>query len=142
MGLLDYGDLTDDPRQQGLLSLGLRLMSTPGKFGQAFGQAGLGAMGDMTAAKRGLLDAEYKRAQMADMKAQEKQRLALARKAENDVQLALQKQFRNPQLVAFDQSCQIMRTISELPMRIFGACCTIRNASLLSETACRQVSMS
>lgn len=36
----------DDPRQVGLLSLGLRLMSTPGPFGQAFGQSGMGALYD------------------------------------------------------------------------------------------------
>ena len=91
MGLLDYDGLTDDPRQQGLLSLGLRLMSTPGKFGQAFGQAGLGAMGDMKAAKRGLLEAEFKRAQMSEMQSQEEQRRALARKAIQEAELALQK---------------------------------------------------
>jgi hypothetical protein len=43
--------LLDDPAQAGLLSMGLRLLSTPGKFGQAFGQAGLGAMGDIQQAK-------------------------------------------------------------------------------------------
>ena len=41
----------DDPRTAGLLGLGLRLMSTPGKFGQALGQSGLGAMGDMRQAQ-------------------------------------------------------------------------------------------
>lgn len=49
MGLLDLG--IDDPNTTGLLSLGLRLMSTPGKFGTALGQAGLGAMGDMRQAQ-------------------------------------------------------------------------------------------
>lgn len=49
MGLLDYG--FEDPNTAGLLSLGLRLMSTPGKFGTALGQAGLGAMGDMQRAR-------------------------------------------------------------------------------------------
>jgi hypothetical protein len=52
MGLLDSNDLTDDPRTQGLLSLGLRLLSSQGKFGPALGQAGLGAMGDLQAAQR------------------------------------------------------------------------------------------
>lgn len=37
----------NDPQKMGLLSLGLRLMSTPGKFGAALGQSGLGALGDM-----------------------------------------------------------------------------------------------
>lgn len=49
MGLLDLG--IDDPNTTGLLSLGLRLMSTPGKFGTALGTAGLGAMGDMRQAQ-------------------------------------------------------------------------------------------
>jgi hypothetical protein len=43
--------LLEDPAQAGLLSMGLRLLSTPGKFGQAFGQAGLGAMGDIQQAQ-------------------------------------------------------------------------------------------
>ena len=43
--------LLDDPNQVGLLSLGLRLMSTPGKFGSALGTSGLGAMGDMQQAQ-------------------------------------------------------------------------------------------
>jgi hypothetical protein len=42
--------LLDDPRTLGLLSLGMRLMSTPGKFGSALGTAGLGAVGDMLGA--------------------------------------------------------------------------------------------
>jgi hypothetical protein len=49
MGLLDQ--VTEDPSQMGLLSMGLRLMSTPGKFGTAFGQSGLGAIEDMQKAK-------------------------------------------------------------------------------------------
>jgi type II secretory pathway pseudopilin PulG len=49
MGLLDFGD---SPQDAGLLSLGLRLMSTPGKFGTALGQAGLGAMGDYRQAQQ------------------------------------------------------------------------------------------
>ena len=42
----------DDPQSAGLLSLGLRLMSTPGNFGSALGSAGLGAMGDMQQARQ------------------------------------------------------------------------------------------
>ena len=48
-GLLDFGIEDPDQKQaanMGLLSLGLRLMSTPGKFGQALGQSGMGALGD------------------------------------------------------------------------------------------------
>jgi hypothetical protein len=45
----DYGSLLaiDDPKTLGLLSLGLRLMSTPGKFSTAFGQSGIGALQDV-----------------------------------------------------------------------------------------------
>lgn len=39
--------MMDDPQSMGLLSMGLRLMSTPGKFGAALGSAGLGALGDV-----------------------------------------------------------------------------------------------
>lgn len=46
-GLLDL----NDPQSMGLLSLGLRLMSTPGKFGAALGTAGMGALGDMQQAQ-------------------------------------------------------------------------------------------
>lgn len=48
-GLLDQ---LDDPKTAGLLSLGLRLMSTPGNFGQALGQSGLGALGDLQAMRQ------------------------------------------------------------------------------------------
>lgn len=49
MNLLDS---IDDPRTMGLLSLGLRLMSTPGKFGAALGTAGMGALGDIQNAQQ------------------------------------------------------------------------------------------
>lgn len=39
--------LLSDPQGMGLLSLGLRLMSTPGGFASALGQSGMGALGDM-----------------------------------------------------------------------------------------------
>lgn len=68
MGLLD---VMDDPRSMGLLSLGLRLMSTPGKFGTALGQAGMGAMGDLQAAR-----------QIEEQRKVREQQMALARAAE------------------------------------------------------------
>lgn len=68
----------DDPRTAGLLGLGLRLMSTPGKFGQALGTAGLGAMGDMRQAqasqdqrKRAGLQDQLVMLQLAQAKAQQ-----------------------------------------------------------------------
>ena len=47
-------DLTENPRDLGLLSLGLRLMSTPGKFGTALGQAGMGALQDVQQAQQAM----------------------------------------------------------------------------------------
>lgn len=68
----------DDPRTAGLLGLGLRLMSTPGKFGQALGSAGLGAMGDMRQAqasqdqrKRAGLQEQLTLLQLEQVKAQQ-----------------------------------------------------------------------
>ena len=48
------------------MSLGLRLLATPGKFGQALGTAGLGAMNDMDRA-RVLQQAEKNRALQDEM---------------------------------------------------------------------------
>jgi hypothetical protein len=68
-------DMTD-PQSVGLLSLGLRLMSTPGKLGQALGQSGLGAMNDMQGAmqskQRGeLANLQIQRAQMEQKAAED-----------------------------------------------------------------------
>lgn len=64
-GLLD---ITDDPNTLGLLSLGLRLMSTPGKFGTALGQAGMGALGDLQQARQ-MTDLRKLREQQGRMQA-------------------------------------------------------------------------
>lgn len=86
MGLLDYG--FEDPNTAGLLSLGLRLMSTPGKFGTALGSAGLGAMGDMqraraqqqdrqqAAQRQQLFELQMKQAQQAQADAEARRELA------------------------------------------------------------------
>lgn len=68
-------DMTD-PQSVGLLSLGLRLMSTPGKLGQALGQSGLGAMNDMQGTmqskQRGeLANLQIQRAQMEQKAAED-----------------------------------------------------------------------
>lgn len=65
----------EDPQSVGLMSLGLRLMSTPGAFGQALGQSGLGAMNDMQGAvqnkqRNDMAKLQMQRAQM-EQKAQE-----------------------------------------------------------------------
>lgn len=85
-GLLD---ITDDPNTAGLLSLGLRLMSTPGKFGTAFGQAGLGAMGDLQQARQ-MMEQRKLREQQARMQGLQmqslEQQLADAQRAREEAQ--------------------------------------------------------
>jgi hypothetical protein len=73
-------NLLDNPNEVGMLSLGLRLLSTPGKFGQALGTAGLGAMGDMQQAKQAqamakqrMLAEEMQRMQLDQIKRQQKE---------------------------------------------------------------------
>jgi flagellar protein FlgJ len=67
-GLLD---LVDDPNQLGLLSLGMRLMSTPGKFGAALGQAGMGALGDVQQARSAMEARKLREQQMRFQQLQE-----------------------------------------------------------------------
>lgn len=85
-GLLD---ITDDPNTAGLLSLGLRLMSTPGKFGTALGQAGLGAMGDVQQARQ-MMEQRKLREQQAKMQGLQmqslEQQLADAQRAREEAQ--------------------------------------------------------
>ena len=82
MGLLDYG--FEDPNTAGLLSLGLRLMSTPGKFGTALGSAGLGAMGDMQRARAQQQDRQQAAQRQQLFELQMKQ----AQQAQADAELA------------------------------------------------------
>jgi hypothetical protein len=77
--------LLDDPRTLGLLSLGMRLMSTPGKFGSALGTAGLGAVGDMLGATQQQRQQKRQAEQDAMQKAQfdaQQQRLQQQQDAE------------------------------------------------------------
>ena len=75
----------DDPQSAGLLSLGLRLMSTPGNFGSALGTAGLGAMGDMQQARQ-MQEQRKRQEQMMQMQQmqmeQAKRQQALAEEAQ------------------------------------------------------------
>lgn len=80
MGLLD---VMDDPRSMGLLSLGLRLMSTPGKFGTALGQAGMGAMGDYQSAVQTAEQRKFREQQMALQQAAEARAAAAEGRAAN-----------------------------------------------------------
>jgi hypothetical protein len=85
-------NLLDNPNDVGMLSLGLRLLSTPGKFGQALGTSGLGAMGDMQQAKQAqalaqqqAMQQEMQRMQLENIKRQQAQAAAdQARKAKDD----------------------------------------------------------
>jgi hypothetical protein len=63
-------NLLDNPNDVGMLSLGLRLLSTPGKFGQALGTSGLGAMGDMQQAKQAQALAQQRALQEESMRMQ------------------------------------------------------------------------
>lgn len=91
LGLLGF----DDPKTLGLLSLGLRLMSTPGKFGTALGQSGLGALGDMQAANAQQEDRKRRALQDQMMQMQlEQQRKQQERAAA--VESAYRQAFRSP----------------------------------------------
>lgn len=82
--------LLDDPNQVGLLSLGLRLMSTPGKFGSALGTSGLGAMGDMQQAQAAQ--------QMARQRAMQEQMLQMQMEEAKRAQAERQKQAERQQM--------------------------------------------
>jgi hypothetical protein len=79
MGLLD---MIDDPQQMGLLSLGLRLMSTPGKFGAALGQAGMGALGDVQTVRAAAEQKKQRELQQLLLQAQIKETEAQGRQRE------------------------------------------------------------
>jgi hypothetical protein len=70
--------LFDDPRQQGLLALGLGLLNSRGTFGQGLGQAGQQAMGVMQEARQRqrLASMQDIQQQMAQMQLQNAQREA------------------------------------------------------------------
>ena len=86
----------DDPQSAGLLSLGLRLMSTPGNFGSALGTAGLGAMGDMQQARQ--MQEQRKRQeqmmQMQQMQMEQAQRAQKQAEEERARQAAIEQAYR------------------------------------------------
>jgi hypothetical protein len=82
-GLLDI----NDPQSMGLLSLGLRLMSTPGKFGAALGTAGMGALGDMQ-------QAQARQQQSKQMEAAERMRALQEQMTMLELERAKQQQAR------------------------------------------------
>jgi hypothetical protein len=85
-------NLLDNPNDVGMLSLGFRLLSTPGKFGQALGTAGMGAMGDMQQAKQAQALAQQRMLQqeMQQMQLQQLKRQQM----EQDTQRAAVDKFR------------------------------------------------
>lgn len=73
-GILDsFGSDELDPKTMGLLSMGLRLMSTPGGFASALGKSGMGALGDYQQAKQGQNQAQIQAMQMQQHQMQLKQ---------------------------------------------------------------------
>lgn len=105
-GLLD---LVDDPASQGLLSLGLRLMSTPGSFGTALGQSGLGALGDLNSAaqakqRRDLLAQEERsRAMQMQMLQQQMAQQQEAQARQKAIEEAYRGAMRSPEQQAMQQ---------------------------------------
>jgi hypothetical protein len=92
-------DLTENPRDLGLLSLGLRLMSTPGKFGTALGQAGMGALGDMQQAQQ-MLDTRKTRTlqtQMLEMQLAQQQAAAEEAKRQREADERFRRSIPSPQ---------------------------------------------
>lgn len=101
MGLLTMFDgSADDPRTQGLLTLGLALMQGRGNFGQALGAAGQQGLSAYTSAKKSqqtdteqaqkmAMQQQLQAAQIQEYAAQAAQRQAEAQKAQ---QLALRQQ--------------------------------------------------
>lgn len=77
-------NLIEDPRQAALLGFGLRLMSTPGKFGPAIGTAGLGAMQDarqakimQVAAQQRALEQQMMQEQLAEVRRQQERKRSI-----------------------------------------------------------------
>lgn len=107
-GLLDFGIEDPDQKQaanMGLLSLGLRLMSTPGKFGQALGQAGLGSMGDyqqalQAAQAQKMQKLQVQQHQMALQQAQQQQ-------ADKEMERNWRQNLPSPQMQANQQALAV-----------------------------------
>jgi hypothetical protein len=117
MGLLSSP--LDDPREVGLLSLGLRLMSTPGSFGQALGRAGLGALNDYGAAESQArhredfdLNRRLTEARIRETEAQAEQRAAQTRKTA--ALLENLSRWSNPNAAAGQANEEVLRATGNL----------------------------
>lgn len=117
-GLLD---LVDDPNQLGLLSLGLRLMSTPGKFGAALGQAGMGALGDVQQARSALEARKLREQQMRFQQLQEdrasaaEQRLAALAPIQQEAAVLQLRQAQDAERAAQEQRARDDAFIKAIP---------------------------
>ena len=89
----------EDPQSVGLLSLGLRLMSTPGGLGQALGQSGLGAMGDIRATQQAQQQAQMAKLQIDHAK-REAEQAAEAQRRQKVIEQAAMFATRTPQQMA------------------------------------------
>ena len=85
-GLLDS---LDDPQTAGLLSLGLRLMSTPGSFGTALGKSGLGALDDIQQQRAQGMQRKLQGAQLDDITQQALLRKQQAARQQNAMDMAM-----------------------------------------------------
>lgn len=99
-GLL--GDITDDPRTMGLLSLGLGMMNSRGNIGQALGQAGPQALDAMRQVKQD----QQRRAQFEQQQAQQAQQMAMAQQAQAMQQEQHAQSMRQAQQQMADQQRQ------------------------------------
>lgn len=88
-GLLD-DDLFNDPKKLGLLTMGLSLLSTPGRFGESFGKAGLqgvqatrGAMKDAQQSQMAKLQLDEAKQKALDAQQAREMEMRIAQTAQN-----------------------------------------------------------
>lgn len=88
-GLLD-DDLFNDPKKLGLLTMGLSLLSTPGRFGESFGRAGLqgvqatrGAMKDAQQSQMAKLQLDEAKQKALDAQQAREMEMRIAQTAQN-----------------------------------------------------------
>lgn len=88
-GLLD-DDLFNDPKKLGLLTIGLSLLSTPGRFGESFGRAGLqgvqatrGAMKDAQQSQMAKLQLDEAKQKALDAQQAREMEMRIAQTAQN-----------------------------------------------------------
>lgn len=88
-GLLD-DDLFNDPKKLGLLTMGLSLLSTPGRFGESFGRAGLQGV---QATRGAMKDAQQ--SQLAKLQLDEAKQKALDAQKAREVEMRIAQTAQN-----------------------------------------------